>query len=178
MACDQTKGRLEPCKNSTGGSKAAYFVNFLEDAFTVVAGEVTAIDVGVTEVFKYDLRADANTLEQAVVTDKNTGVTLVTQTTNLALKKLDKDTNNELKLMAQGRPYIIVQDRNDNYHLVGETEGNDVTGGSSLTGAAKADFNGYNLTFTAEEPCFAPLLDSATVTALLALVSASNIDPS
>ncbi len=178
MACDITSGRLEPCKNSLGGSKNAFFINFTPNAFTVVDGEVTAIDAGVTEAFQYALRADENTLEQAIVSDKNTGVTLVTQTTNLALKKLDKDSNNEVKLMAQGRPYIIIQDRNDNYHLVGVTEGNDVTGGSALTGGAKADFNGYNLTFTAEEDCLSPILDSATVTALLAIVSATNIDPS
>lgn len=178
MACDIAFGRTEPCKNSLGGNVAAYFVNFVADAFTISNGEVTGIDVGITEVFKYDLRADENTLEQNIVSDKNTGVTLVTQNTNLALKKLDKDTNNEVKLMAQGRPYIILQDRNDNYHLVGATEGNDVTGGSLLTGGAKADFNGYNLTFTAEEDCPAPILDAATVTALQALVSVNNIDPS
>ena len=178
MACDITSGRLEPCKNSLGGNKAAYFINFLADAFTVSNGEATAIDAGVTEVFKYELRADGNALEQAIVSDFNSGTTVVTQTLNLALKKLDKETNNELKLMAHGRPIIVVQDRNDNYHLVGRSEGNDVTGGSSLTGGAKADFNGYNLTFTATEGDYAPLLDSSTVTALEALVSSTNIDPS
>lgn len=178
MACDITQGRLEPCKNSLGGLKNAYFINYVANAFTVSGGEVTAIDGAVTEVFQYALRADENNLEEAAVSDKNTGTTVVTQTTTLALKKLDKDSSNEVKLMAQGRPYIILQDRNDNYMLVGASEGNDITGSSVTTGGARADFNGYNLTFTAEENCLAPFLDSATVTALLALVSATNIDPS
>ena len=178
MACDITSGRLEPCKNSTGGNKAAFFINFQENAFTVSNGEATAIDAGVTEVFKYDLRADGNVLDEEKVSDFNTGTTVVTQTLNLALKKLDKDTNNELKLMAHGRPIIVVQDRNNDYHLVGHTEGADLTSGTSTTGGAKADFNGYNLTFVATEACYAPFLDSATVTALLGLVSNTNIDPS
>jgi hypothetical protein len=28
MACDISLGRLEPCKDSTGGLKAVYFVNY------------------------------------------------------------------------------------------------------------------------------------------------------
>lgn len=178
MACDITSGRLEPCKNSTGGNKAAYFINFVEDAFTVSNGEATAINVAITEVFKYELRADGNTLEQEAVSDFNTGTTVITQTLNLALKKLDKDTNNEVKLMAHGRPIIVLQDRNDNYSIVGLTEGADLTSGTSATGGAKADFNGYSLTFVATEPEYGQFLDAATVTALQALVSATNIDPS
>ena len=44
MACVLTSGRTEPCFDAIGGIKAAYSVDYLEDAFTVVAGEVTAFE--------------------------------------------------------------------------------------------------------------------------------------
>lgn len=177
MACILTKGRTEPCKDSLGGLKAAYFMNFLEDAFTIAAGEATAIDVAVTEVFKYELRNDGNLFSENVVSDKNTGTTVNTQTLTLALKKLTKETSLEVDLMAKGRPIIVVRDRNDNYRIAGVSEGNDLTGSDINTGGAKADFSGYNLTFEAMEGSTAPFLDAATITALEALVSETNIEP-
>ena len=44
-------------------------------------------------------------------------------------------------------------------------------------GGARADFNGYNLTFTSFSRFPSPFLDSATITALLAIESATNINP-
>ncbi|WP_136465527.1 hypothetical protein [Flagellimonas onchidii] len=175
MACSITKGRTEPCKDTLGGVKAAYFINYIEDAFTVASGEATAINAGITEAFKYELRADGNSFVQSPVSDRNTGTTVNTQTTTLALKKLDKDTSLEVDLMAKGRPILVIRDRMDNYFVAGITEGNDLTGSDINTGGAKSDFNGYNLTFEAQEGSAAPWLDAATITALEALVSSSNI---
>ena len=127
--------------------------------------------------FKYDLRADGNTFGQATVSDKNAGTTVTTQTITLALKKLDKDSSLQVDLMAKGRPIVVIQDRNDNYLLAGLSEGCDLTGSDINSGGARADFNGYNLTFEAQEGSLAPFLDAATITALQTLVSASIINP-
>jgi len=180
MACNIGKGRLEPCKNTLGGLKNAFFANFAEadGAFTVVAKEVTAIDVALTTVYKWDLLADGNTLEEAMVADTATGTRVNTQTLNLVIKKQDFATAEQIDLVAAGRPVVIVQDRNDNYKVLGLSEGMNLTSGSATTGGAKADFNGYNLTLESTEGSYAPYLDAATVTALLALVDATPIDPS
>ena len=121
--------------------------------------------------------ADGNTLEEVTVADRNTGTRVNTQTLVLALKKQDLNTAIEIDAIAAGRPVVVVQDRNDNYKVLGITEGMNLTSGSAASGGAKADFNGYNLTLVAEENATAPFLDSATVTALLALVDATPIDP-
>ena len=179
MSCLVGKGRIEPCKTSLGGLKNAFFANFSEadGAFTVVGKEVTALGLGLTTVYKYDLLADGNTLEEVTVADRNTGTRVNTQTLVLALKKQDLNTAIEIDAIAAGRPVVVVQDRNDNYKVLGITEGMNLTSGSAASGGAKADFNGYNLTLVAEENATAPFLDSATVTALLALVDATPIDP-
>jgi hypothetical protein len=177
MSCDLTKGRLKACKSSIGGLAAVYWINYIADAFTYAAQEVTAINVAVTEVFKYDLRNDENQLVENVVSDRNTGTTVNTQTLTIALQKLDKDTSNEVKLLAYGNPIAVVKDKNGNHRVAGIENGLDLTASNIGSGGAAGDFNGYNLTLTGLENEPAPFLNSATVTALEALVSATNIDP-
>lgn len=171
MACDITAGRKEPCKNTIGGLHNVYFVNFKPELFAVAAGEATlTVDPLVDKAFKYQLKADGNNFEEAFASDKNTGVTLFTQTVSLVLKKQDLQTNNEVKLLAWGSPHVIVEDRNGNFRVAGIVDGMDVTGGSIMTGGAKADFNGYNITLLAEEVEPAPYLSATSITALEGIV--------
>ena len=176
MACLLTSGRTEPCKDAIGGLKAIYLLDYLEDSFTIAAGEATAIDAGVTEVFKYELLADGNTLVETFTADQNNGTSIYEQALTVALKKQDADSATELSLIVKARPIAVVQFRDGSYRIVGISDGTVATG-DIQSGGAKADFNGYNLTLTATEVLPAPTLDSSTVTALLALVSATNINP-
>ena len=176
MACLLTSGRTEPCKDAIAGLKAAYFIDFVEDSFTVTAGEATAISEDVTDVYKYELLADGNTLVETFTSDQNNGTSIYEQVLTMALKKQNKDTAVELALIVKARPIVVVQDRAGAYRIVGISDGTVATG-TIESGGAKADFNGYNITLTATEVTPAPYLDGATVTALLALVSATNINP-
>lgn len=177
MSCNLTSGRTEPCKDSVGGIKKAIFLDYIENAFTVAAGEVTGISGDVSEVFAYELRADNNTFTESLVSDRNTGVTINTQTSEVRLKKQTYASATEIKLMASGRPIIVIVGYDGSYKVMGITEGCDLTGSSIQSGGAKADFNGYDLTFTATETDLAPYLDQTTITALEALVSNTNIAP-
>lgn len=175
MACALTSGRTEPCKDAVGGLKKAYFMDYVDAPFTVAASAATAINIAITEVFEYPLRATNNTFSEALVTSKDNGTTVNTQTLELRLKKQDAATSNQIKLMAIGRPIIVVVGHDGLHHAMGISEGCDLTGSNIQSGGARGDFNGYDLTFTAEELEFAPILDAATVTALEALVSSTNI---
>ncbi len=177
MACPVTSGRTEPCNDSIGGNNAFFAIPYINNGFTIVDGEVTAIDAAITEAFKYELRADANINTSDGVSDENTGVTLFTETLVVALKKQDKDTNVQVDLLHQGLHYIIVENRNGGYQLMGSLDGARVTASNNTSGGARSDFNGYNLTFTSFSRISQPFLDSATVTALLAIESATNINP-
>jgi hypothetical protein len=177
MACLVYSGRTDACKTFIGGLKNIYVANYAPDLFTILAGEVTGIAVGLTEVFKYELRADGNLTATEGVSDKNTGTTVFNQSLSAVLIGQDKDTALQLKLLMQGYQYVIVQDRMDNYRLLGSLEGGSVTASSILSGGAHADFNGFNMTWTSTATSPPETLDSATVVALLALVSATNITP-
>lgn len=172
MACDVTAGRDRVCKSSLGGNSILYLFNYLDDAFTVVAGEATAMNVLLTEAFEYELEGDANTLTEDVVTDRNTGTTVNTQTINVVLKSMDADTSAELMLMSKGFPMAVVKDRNGNYHAIGLDDGIDFNV-NAATGGAKADMNGYTIVGTSTTGEIGAILDSSTTTAFLAVVAAN-----
>ena len=176
MACVLTTGRTEPCKDAVGGLKTIYFYDFLEDAFTITAGEATAMNVGLTAAYKYDLLSDDNNLEEVGTSDQQTGTYTVQQTATFSLKKQDKDTANEINLLSKARPGAVVLDRMGNYKVIGLSDGL-VISGTGVSGGEKASFNGYNLTAIATEVAFAPTLDSSTETAFLAVVSGTQINP-
>jgi len=171
MSCDITKGRLDLlCKDNVSGVKNLYLVNYLEDAWTVANNEVTGVDVAVTEVFQFELRNDTNTFNETKGENgRDTGVTLFDQEVVAALKKIDAETTDLVNMLAKGRPYVVVEDRNGNWRLAGLSEGCDATI-EVTTGAAKGDFSGYTVTFVAQEPNLAPHVNEATITALKALV--------
>lgn len=170
MACDITQGRPQGCKNSLGGNSKLYLFNGIDDPFTITAGEATAVNAGLLNVFEYDLEGDGNTLVENMVPDRNTGTTVNTQTLTVVLKKIDAATSAELNLLAYGYPMAVVQDRNGTYHAIGIDDGIDFTIDSN-TGGAKSDLNGYTLTGVSTTGALSPKLDETTVTAFLALVS-------
>lgn len=176
MACLLTSGRTEPCSDAIGGLKAIYLMNYIEDSFTVTNVEATAVNVAITEVFKYDLLADGNTYNEPFTQDISAGTSTYEQALVVALKKQTMESARELALIVKSRPIVVVRDRMDNYKVVGISDGTSTTG-DIISGGTKAEFSGYNLTFNATETEPSPFLDSATVTAFEALVSATNIAP-
>jgi hypothetical protein len=150
MACDLTKGRKEPCKDVVGGLKAVYFTDFGDfGTVTQTDDEITDMD-GTFTAYKYELKGNSS-FEQAITSSRENGTTFFEQTLNLTLKKLSKEDNKELKLLAFGRPHVAVEDYNGNVFVMGLEHGAEVTGGSISTGAAMGDLSGYTLTLAASE---------------------------
>ena len=170
MPCLITSGRSKACKDGLGGQSTLYLYNSLEDAFTVLNGEATAMNASLTAAYAYPLEGDGNTLEQSMVSDRNTGTRVNTQTLTIVLKNMDAAANAEFNLLAAGYPQAVVVDRNGNHHAIGLDDGIDFTVLAS-TGGAKTDMNGYTLTGVATTTDIAPILDDATVTAFEGVVS-------
>ena len=177
--CPITSGRDEACNSSIGGLDAFYAIPYMDDGFTIdpLTLQVTAMDVGITEAFKFELRADANIQTTDGVSDENTGVSLFTETLTVALKKQDAETNVQVNLFQQGLHYIIGVSKNGDYQLMGSLDGCRVTASNITSGGSRSDMNGYNLTFTSYARFPSPFLDEATITTLLAIVSDDNIQP-
>jgi hypothetical protein len=171
MACNLTQGRQEVCKESIGGLAGVYFINYTTGSFTKNgSGQVTALPSGST-VYYYELKGNSAYTE-TVNSSRDNGTTFFSQELVLNLKKLTNEMTTQLKLMAYGRPQIIVWTMNGDALLVGEREGADVTAGTIQTGAALGDLYGYSVTFTGQEQLPAAFLSGSTVTNPFAGLSA------
>lgn len=171
MACNISAGRNEVCKESVGGLQGVYFLNFTTGSFTKNGdGEVTALPSGST-VYYYELKGNSSYTE-TVNSSRDNGTTFFSQELTLNLKKLTNEMTTQLKLLAYGRPQIVVWTMNGDALLVGEKEGADMTAGTIQTGGALGDLYGYSATFTGLERLPAAFLSGSTVSSAFAGLSA------
>lgn len=162
MACNLSAGRNEVCKDSIGGLAGVYFLNFTTGSFTKNGnGEVTAFPSGST-VYYYQLKG-TSAYTETVNTSRENGTTFFSQELTLNLKKLTNEMTTQLKLMAYGRPQIVVHTMNGDALLVGEIEGADLTAGTIQTGAGMGDLYGYSVTMTGQEKLPAAFISGSTV---------------
>ena len=172
MACNLSAGRNEVCKESIGGLQGVYFINYTTGSFTKNGnGEVTAVPSG-SVLYYYSLKG-SSAYTETVNTSRDNGTTFFSQELVLNLKKLTNEMTTQLKLMAYGRPQIIVWTNNGDALLVGEREGADVTAGTIQTGAAMGDLYGYSVTFTGTEQLPAAFLSGSTTTNALGGLTAN-----
>ena len=165
MACDITAGRIEQCKDSVSGLKAMYLINYEDlnsdsptyvtygtgDNIDEITDWVPVDDTTQLTMYKFELKSTANSFTTAINSSRDNGTTFFEQTLVAALKRQDVVTHKNVKLLAYGRPRIIVRTMTDQFFLMGLDQGADVSAGEISSGAALGDFNGYSLTFTAQE---------------------------
>lgn len=172
--CDISIGanRGKVCNNLQGGVREFYFFNYVSDAFTVTNGIATALD-GLTgeTVYRYVIKGDGNTFTQSSVTDIKVGTKVNTQTLVGQLHQIDGATNVELDKMASGNIAGVVKDYNGKYYWFAKDGVNVTATIESVTGGARTDFNGYNVTLVAETLELAPVLDDTTKDAFLSLIT-------
>ena len=166
MACLLTKGRGLPCKTGVGGIKAVFFVDYGGlGGLTVSGGEVSAFG-GSPTLMKFDVKGNS-TLDTTVTSSRENGTTFYESSLVLNLTFQEKETSEEIKLLAVSRPQIIVADYNGNFFLIGEKNGAELSSGTFSSGAAMGDLFRYSLTFVTTEqdpPLFVQksVMDGAT----------------
>lgn len=170
MACDISAPRAKQCDTSQGGVEEYYHFNWIEDAFTVTAGIATAMNVALVNAYKYVVEGDGNTFESTGIADKKNGTRVYTQTVVAQLKQIDGATSVELDTLMAGKVSSVRKDRNGKYWWIADESYNVTSTVQEVTGGARVDFNGYNVTLVAESKRPAIELDSATVAAFLLIV--------
>jgi hypothetical protein len=166
MACNLTQGFTLDCKDSTGGVKSIWLIDWASSGFTVASGEVTATTVASGDVFQYELPKQTGSMTVTTNVSTENGTVFNQADIVLRLRKLSTSKRNELKLLAQNRVFCIVKDNTDNYWLCGYEHGCDVTSMTAETGTALGDLVGYNITLSAIEQEAPYLVQSAVVTSL------------
>jgi hypothetical protein len=172
MSCLVLNGRNESCYDSVGGIDAIYFVNrgtyVYPTDVTLTDDTITAI-TGITEIFKYELRG-VNSFDQTQTPSSDNGTNFVSQALTVQLKQLTPAMHKNFKLIAYGRPSVIVKNRMDQFFFMGIEYGASMTAGSIVTGAQMGDMSGYNITLTANERIPANFLNCTTEAELLVLL--------
>lgn len=168
MACALTSGYTLDCKDSLGGIKAVWFIEHANvSSVTEASGIVTTITKGAGKVFyKYELVRNTSSLTENITASVENGTVFYAQELSVILNKMQASTRNEILLLAKNVLMAVVQDSNGKYWLLGKQNGIDITGGSSATGTAQGDRNGYTLTFTGGEPALAPEVSSGIIAGL------------
>jgi hypothetical protein len=103
----------------------------------------------------YEFKTNKNVCNftETAAVDMANGTTFFNQVVTLVLSKRETTKRNAIEKLAAGQKQlaIVVLDTNGNYWLFGLTEGAYLTATEGGSGTAKADANGYTLTFTAME---------------------------
>lgn len=185
MACLLTHGRAEVCKEFVGGIKSIYFINYgtlgaITYDSTVDEEDAIATIAGVNTLYKYDLKG-ANSFEQTLTSSRENGTTFVEQTLTFTIKGQDVITTKQMKLLAWGRPHVVIRTNANNFFIAGLEHGMEVTTGLISNGTNMGDLNGYTMTLVGMEAIPANFLNVASpfTDALLApgVFTGATIDP-
>ena len=100
-------------------------------------------------------KSTASFTETFNISNEN-GTAFFDQALSINIQKLDANKRNAILLIARNRNLkFIFQDNNGKYWLGGLTRGAVVSAGTSVTGTAPGDLQGYTLTLSAQEPAMA-----------------------
>ncbi len=106
---------------------------------------------------------------ETVAVDMANGTTFFNQVVTMVLSRRETTKRTFIEKLVDGQKQlsVVVLDSNGIYWLFGLAEGSYVTGIEGGTGTAKADMNGYTVTFTAMEPEQAYELNVSAITPYL-----------
>jgi hypothetical protein len=161
MGCTAlTKGRSLDCSRQSGGIKYVYFAVYDEvTAITEAAGEITDIEmVGTSDIYRYSTPRGSSSLTETLTGSTENGTIFYTPSLTLILNRLDKDTQNQLKLLGQTQVFVFAQlnaqlaNGHDVIVGLGIHNGMSLNAGTETSGAAWGDRSGYELTFDGMEP--------------------------
>ena len=162
MPCNISKGLQLQCKDSVAGIQAVYFINYQNLAVTESVDQVVT-GMGSVTAYKYEVKGANNNLQDNINSSRDNGTTFFEQVVNVQFQKLSASTNKELKLMAYGRPQMVVHTYAGDAFLVGKNNGMELTAGSIQTGTALGDLYGYTATFTGQEQLYSQFITGSTV---------------
>jgi hypothetical protein len=161
MACELINhGYADDCQSHVGGIKALYIFNY-----GVVGTQPTA-NYGATDftdqlnlvtltpptsvIYKYELKG-ANSFDQTITSSRENGTTFVEQTLTFTTKGLSATQTKQIKLLAWGRPTIMIQTNANKFLLAGLENGMDVETALISNGTAMGDLVGYTITMKGQE---------------------------
>lgn len=153
MSCNLTSGIQLSCRDNVGGVATAYITDFDNIAsITKTTGDTITQISGSGTFYKFELIRTTASFTETVNASLENGTVFYTQELVTYFAKLSQDKRNILKTLAQSpRLAVVFVDNNGDSFLAGEVYGMFVSAGTSVSGKALGDANGYNITLQALE---------------------------
>ena len=170
MACTAlTKGRGLTCNRIAGGIKNVYFGvydEFNKNATTgevygtgivVSSGEITDIEMGTNDLYRYSLPRGESSLTETIVGSTENGTIYYTPSISIKLNQLTKEDQNQLRLLGLSKLIVFAelnQLNSSGRNIIvgmGLRNGMRLNSGTDVSGAAWGDHNGYNWTLDGME---------------------------
>lgn len=154
MACNLTAGIQIGCRDNTGGLKTLWITDYTNvSSITQTTGDTITAISGTGTFYEFQLIRTSSQLTETVNASLENGTVFYQGEIVTYFNKLGQDKRNILKTLAQSqRLAIVAEDNNGQYFYLGQTYGCFISAGTSVTGKALGDANGYNLTFQYLEP--------------------------
>ena len=157
------------CDVSTGGIKKIYVIGgggsvtgVTYDSNDQITGATSS---GTTVLYGFNLKRGVSSLTQTVNKSYENGTLYFQQDLLITLYKYDYEKRNLLLLLAQNDELqIVAVDQNDTQYWLGAVNGMAIASGTATSGLALADRNGFEITFSGQEPEPSYVIDGTLAT--------------
>jgi hypothetical protein len=142
------------CRDNTGGLATLWITDYTNvTSLTQNSGDTITAISGTGTFYEFQLIRTSSQLTETVNASLENGTVFYQGEIVTYFNKLGQDKRNILKTLAQSqRLAIVAEDNNGQYFYLGQTYGCFISAGTSVTGKALGDANGYNMTFQYLEP--------------------------
>lgn len=170
-----TNGLSKSCDTNAGGVNKIYITDW-ENVTNVTDGAgtggdwITAVTMaGTTQFYEFQTNKNVCNFTESVAIDLVAGTTFFNQVVTLVLSRRETIKRDAIEKLVAGQKQLalIILDSNGLYWYSGLNEGSYVSAIEGGSGTAKADANGYTITFTAMEPLQMYQVDPTIVGALI-----------
>jgi hypothetical protein len=154
MACNLTAGIQLGCRDNTGGLATLWITDYTNvTSLTQNTGDTITAISGTGTFYEFQLIRTSSQLTETVNASLENGTVFYQGEVVTYFNKLGQDKRNILKTLAQSqRLAIVAEDNNGQFFYLGQTYGCFISAGTSVSGKALGDANGYNMTFQYLEP--------------------------
>lgn len=144
-----TSGRTEPCNDNIGGVVNIYLFTYVEyRRYQIEVTNNTLVTYPSTTIYEYQLRADGNNFTEDLQTDED-GISYAQSVTGV-LKQVLPDYLETASLLNK-RVGCIIKNRLGNFQIIGLYNGCRVPDVGFTSGGSRTDFNGANISISANE---------------------------
>lgn len=156
MACSLINSIPFACRDSVGGIKEIKIKTFpglaaIASDFTDTSGVIAITGNSLDTWYAYFVEKETASFVDTANNNIQNGTSFMSAELKFIFNKLSATIRNEFNVLRQTSVLLAFRDMNDAYWIMGVQTGADMTAGTLMTGTARGDRSGAEITFTAKD---------------------------